>query len=115
MTRRSISGLAVCALALGCFGGLSRAHGQDPPQTPFTIRRLTDNTTVREKVKIQIPRESIGKDSYVVFFLDDKFHLALSPDPNEEENSQFFTFIWDTKGSGVSDGPHSIRAVLYAT
>src|SRR5579872_2020189 len=108
MTVRKVTGLAICALALSCFAGLSPAHAQ------FTIRRPKDGTTVREKQRIEIPRASIHAGGFVALYVDDQFIVAVPPEEQEEGGAQKpFTYIWDTKGSGVSDGEHTIRAVLY--
>jgi hypothetical protein len=110
MTSRKATGLAVCALALGCFSSLSPAHAQ----APFTIRRPKDGTTVREKLRIEIPSGSIHAGGFVALYIDDKFLIALPPEETEEGSAEKpFTYLWDTKGSGASDGEHTLRAVLY--
>ncbi len=112
MTSRKLTGLAVCAIAFGCFSSLSPAHAQS--SSPFTIRRPKDGTTVREKLRIEIPRDSIHAGGFVALYVDDKFIVAVPPEEQEEGSSnKTFTYIWDTKGSGVSDGEHTIRTVLY--
>lgn len=103
MTIRNAVPLAVCALTLFV---LDSAFAQ----TPFTIRRPPDGATVREKVNIDIPRDSIKPGGFVAFYIDDKFHSAQSPRENSGNN---FTFVWDTKGSDIADGEHTIRAVLF--
>ena len=111
MNRRNLYGLAICTVALGCFSSLSSAHRQG--SAPFTIRRPPDGAYVREKVRIEIPRASVSSTGFVSFYLDNTFQIALAPAQNQSINSRFFTYIWDTKGTGIKDGPHSIRAVLY--
>src|ERR1051326_5556349 len=108
MTSRNAVRLAVCALALGSFSRLS--HAQAPP---FTIRRPPDGATVREKVRVEIPRASIKPGGFVAFYLDDKFHVALAPPDTETSARQPFTFVWDTKGSNIPAGDHPTRAVLF--
>ena len=110
MISRKASGLVLCALALGCFSSLSPAHAQ----SPFTIRRPKDGTTVREKLRIEIPRASIHAGGFVALYVDDTFTVALPPEEGEEGAVEKpFFYIWDTKGGGISDGEHTIRAVLY--
>lgn len=111
MTSRSSTGLALCALALGCFCSLSPAHAQ----APFTIRRPKDGTTVREKLRVEIPRASIHPGGFVALYVDDQFVVAIPPEQEPEEGSteKPFTYLWDTKGTDVSDGEHTLRAVLY--
>lgn len=116
MTFRKATLWAVCALALGSFGNLSSAHAQG---APFTIRKPADGSHVREKVRIEIPRPSIGPGGFVAFYLDPEqrnggtFLLALAPPQEEEDTGKPFTYVWDTKATGVSDGEHTIRAILY--
>ena len=114
--------LAAGAVALGCLSALSlRSQAQG---APFTIRRPPDGSTVRETVRVQIPASSIGPDSFVVMYIDGKFDAALDPhrpEPVTEGpigskttgSDRFFTYLWNTKALGVSDGPHSVRAVLF--
>lgn len=110
MTSRKATGLALCALALGCFASLSPAHAQ----APFTIRRPKDGTTVREKLRIEIPSRSIHAGGFVALYVDGQFVVALPGEEQEEGSADKpFTYIWDTKGAGVSDGEHTLRAVLY--
>jgi hypothetical protein len=110
MTSRKATGLALCALALGCFCSLSPAHAQ----APFTIRRPKDGTTVREKLRVEIPRASIHAGGFVALYVDDNFAIALPPEEQEEGAADKpFTYVWDTKGTGVTDGEHTLRAVLY--
>jgi hypothetical protein len=55
----------------------------------------------------------------VAFYLDPNnadggtFMLGMSPQSSEEDNGQPFTYVWDTKETKVSDGEHSIKAILY--
>jgi hypothetical protein len=113
MYSRSAIRLFGCAALLGSAGIAELAHAQG---APFTIRRPPDGATVREKVNVEIPRNSIGKNGFVAIYLDDKFYVAVPPSEIQEGSAATrgqFTFTWDTKGSGISDGPHTIRAVLY--
>jgi hypothetical protein len=110
MISRKATGLALCALALGCFSSLSPVHAQ----APFTIRRPKDGTTVREKLRIEIPRASIHAGGFVALYVDDTFAVALPPEDTEEGGAEKpFTYVWDTKATGVTDGEHTLRAVLY--
>ena len=88
-------------------------------QAPFTIRRPPDGSTVREKVRVEIPRASIREGGFVAIYLDDKFDVALAPDA---DTTKPFTYVWDTKAEKkdadgkptfVADGEHTIRAVLF--
>jgi len=116
MTYRNALSMAACALALSGLSGFSSAHAQG---APFTISRPPDGTHVREKVRVEIPRGSIGPGGFVAFYLDatdkseGKFLLALAPPEDEDSNGKPFTYVWDTKGNNISDGEHSIKAILY--
>jgi hypothetical protein len=112
MSSRKALCLALCAVALGSFGSLANAHAQSA-QAPFTIRRPPDGATVREKVRIEIPRASIRPGGFVAFYIDDKFQMALAPSEEAASLTKPFTYLWDTKASATPDGAHTIRAVLY--
>ncbi|MCW3094749.1 MAG: hypothetical protein JWL77_367, partial [Chthonomonadaceae bacterium] len=88
---------------------ISAAHAQG--QSPFTIRKPLDGSSVREKVRIEIPRASIGSGGFVALYVDGKFALALAP--QDSEDGKPFTYLWDTKTDKISDGEHTIRAVLF--
>ena len=123
MINRNAVRFAASAVA---FGSLTSLSGRVQAQgAPFTIRRPPDGATVREKVRVEIPQASIGERSFVVVYLDGKFDAALDPKRLQESTvsgsateakqpeSRFFTFLWDTKAEGVSDGQHSVRVVLF--
>jgi hypothetical protein len=115
MTIRKAVPLAVSAFLLGTLGSLGSAYAQGS-QAPFTIRRPPDGATVKEKVRIEIPRASIRPGSFVAFYIDNKFDIALAPP--DTNSTKPFTYVWDTKSAGpdggmVSDGEHAIRAILY--
>ena len=109
MTVRYAVSVGACAAILSSLGsaGIARA------QSPFTIHRPPDGSTVREKVRIDIPRASVGAGGFVSFFLDDKFQVAVSPEGQSAGEGNWFTYLWDTKAAGAKDGEHTIRAVLF--
>lgn len=109
MTIHKALQLSVCTLALGGVANISAAHAQG--QAPFTIRKPLDGSSVREKVRIEIPRASIGNGGFVALYVDGKFALALAP--QDSEDGKPFTYVWDTKADKISDGEHTIRAVLF--
>ena len=111
MTRRIAIGLAVCSLTLGTLLSLSPAQAQ----TSFTIRRPKDGLTVKETQRVEIPRASIPAGGFVGFYIDDKFVVAIAPQDIEENGAEKpFTYIWDTKGTDISDGEHTLMAVLFS-
>ncbi len=109
MTIQKALQLSVCTLVLGGVANIGASHAQG--QSPFTIRKPLDGSSVREKVRIEIPRASIGSGGFVAIYVDGKFALALAP--QEAEDGKPFTYFWDTKAEKVSDGEHSVRAVLF--
>ena len=111
MTRRIAIGLAVCSLTLGTLLSLSPAQAQ----TSFTIRRPKDGLTVKETQRVEIPRASIPAGGFVGFYIDDKFVVAIAPQEVEENGAEKpFTYVWDTKGTDISDGEHTLMAVLFS-
>ncbi len=117
-------GIATCATAVSAFAQTA----------PFTIRRPLDGATVREKVRVEIPRGSIKEGAFVAFFIDDKFVVAQAPEGDSKPkppmrgggsimsapprkgpdlSKQPFTYVWDTKSTKTSDGEHKMRAVLF--
>ena len=103
MRFRHLLPLSSCVLAVAA-GSASFA------QSPFTIRRPADGSTVREKVTVQIPRASIKPGGFIALYIDDKFVVAVPP---LEDTTQPFVYTWDTKATGVSDGEHALKAILY--
>jgi hypothetical protein len=97
-------GISLLCVASGAFA-----------QAPFTIRRPLDGATVREKVRVEIPRASVDKPgSFVAFFIDDKFVVAQAPEGDPKaKTKQPFVYVWDTKTTSTSDGEHKIKAVLF--
>src|SRR5262245_11297014 len=102
-----------------------RASAQN--DAPFTIRRPPDGSTVREKVKVEIPLASIPEGGYVAYSIDGQFRIALTPTAEQREKMKPgdpFVFTWDTKApvkvrGGVTeltpkDGEHTISATLYS-
>src|SRR2546427_7446254 len=86
-----------------------RAGAQN--DAPFTIRRPPDGSTVREKVKVEIPLASIPEGGYVAFSIDGKFRIALTPTPEQRDHMKPgdpYVFMWDSKApvkipGGVKD------------
>lgn len=84
------SALTLGALALAAVG---LAQGS------FTIVRPADNSRVREKVKVLIPKGSIPSGAYVGVFLDNQFVEAIRP----PLVGNYYQYILDTKGRGIQD------------
>lgn len=78
---------------------------------PLELLTPKPNSTVREKVAITIPRESIPPDGFVSIYVDKQFKVALAPpavdegDEKPEENGGpgkkpvdlNVKYVWDTK------------------
>ncbi len=112
MTSHHAMRLALCAAAFSSFGHIDSALSQGA-QSSFTIRRPPDGSTVREKVRIEIPRSSIHHGGFVAFYVDDKFQVAVAPSDNDEMSSRPFSYLWDTKDLKISDGTHTVKAILF--
>ena len=80
----------------------------------FTIRRPADGSTVREVVKVRIPRASIPATGYVGIIINGKFLEAVSPVTKEDVVDKDFVYNLDTKARNIPDGNLRIEAVLYA-
>jgi hypothetical protein len=78
-------------------------------QAPFTIVRPAEGSKVREKVKIDIPGDSIPDGGYVGIFVGGKFVEATVLDKGEK----FYEYILDTKARNIPDGDLRIEVVLY--
>ncbi len=82
-------------------------------QTGFTIRSPQSGTTVRESVKIRIPRSSIPANGYVGILVNGQFLEAVSPSTAGTFDGRDFVYTLDTKEKGIADGNLNIQAVLY--
>ncbi|MCX6380013.1 MAG: hypothetical protein NT023_11150, partial [Armatimonadetes bacterium] len=131
----NISKAIGCGFGIVAFTVTASAFAQT---APFTIRRPLEGATVREKVRVEIPRGSVKEGSFVAFFIDDKFVVAQAPEGDSkpkppmgiggmmpppgfappsrkgiDPNKQPFYFMWDTKTTKTSDGEHKLKAVLF--
>jgi hypothetical protein len=108
MFSRKAFHMAACAALLCGMMPVEQARAQG---APFTIRRPPDGATVREKVTIEIPSASMPPGASVAIYLDGNFYEAVPG--NSVSFGKPFRWIWDTKGTNVSDGEHTLRVVLY--
>ena len=130
--RRWLAAATILVLA-GAAGMTASAQ----TESPFTIRYPPDGATVREKVKIRIPLNSIPTGGYVSLYIDGDFRGALSISDEERENvrkaslgtkggttqAAYFDYLWDTKAAVKqkftnkevypADGQHTIMAKLF--
>lgn len=83
-------------------------------QGPFTIRRPENGATVRETVKVRIPRSSIPVGGYVGIWINDKFVEAVAPTDKGDVQDGMFIYGIDTKERDLADGKLKIEAALYA-
>lgn len=92
---------------------LAAAAAAAVAQAPFTLVRPLDGATVKEKVRILIPKGSVPSNGYVGFFLNGKLLEATKP----PLKGKFYEYILDTKGRGIPDTkvgePAKLEAVLY--
>jgi hypothetical protein len=82
-------------------------------QAPFTILRPVNGASVRENVKIEVPRRSIPTGGYIGIYLDGVFIEAVAPTDYEANAGQRYRYLFDTKARKVSDGNHTFEIVLY--
>ncbi len=78
-------------------------------QGTFTIRRPLDGSTVRENVKIRIPRSGISDRQYIGVTVNGRFIEAAIP----EQEGDDWVYTLDTKAMDVPDGACTIELVLY--
>lgn len=121
-------------LLLLAIGGVSIV-GTASAQVPFRIARPVNGATVRETVKIEIPRSSLGQVKYLALTVDGKFRAGVAvPDLRLDNkatktdtvlaDAKTVTLLWNTKApvadpknpqilEGVEDGTHSIKVIGY--
>lgn len=111
----------------------SGTNGNENAAKPLEISEPKEGATVREKVKIAVPRAAIPPQGFVALYIDGRFKVALAP-PSEEEIAEKkmpadapITYMWDTKAPllavqtnsatqadrNVADGPHVIEIRSY--
>jgi len=78
-------------------------------QAPFNIVRPLNDSKVREKVHILIPKGSVPESGYVGVFVGGKFVEATM----FQENGKYLEYVLDTKARGIPDGKLTIELVLY--
>jgi hypothetical protein len=78
-------------------------------QGTFTIRRPAEGSTVRETVKVRIPKNSIPEGGYVAIKVNGKFLEAVIPDVEGDD----YVYNLNSKDRKLADGPVNIEAVLY--
>jgi len=111
----------------------SGASGNENAAKPLEITEPKEGATVREKVKIAVPRTAIPPQGFVALYIDGRFKVALAP-PSDDEIAEKkmpadapINYIWDTKAPllavqsnsavqsdrNVTDGPHVIEIRSY--
>jgi len=134
----ALSAAAITALAVGSVPaavtlGLSARSAAAAQTVPFRLLRPENNATVRETVRVQIPRSALREVAYLSIFIDDRFRagLEIPKVPVDKKPKQYgqivatqdmITYLWDTKALDptpnlneeqrvVKDGPHIIEVV----
>jgi len=108
-----LAGAAVAGAA--GIGSQARAAG-------LALLRPKEGATVRETVKIMVPRRSVPPNGFASLFVDGVFHVAQAP---PENSSKPVAFLWDTKAKltdptlpedkrSVSDGEHQIEVRTFS-
>lgn len=83
--------------------------GMTVAQGTFTIRRPVDGSTVRETVKVRIPKNSIPEGGYIGVYVNGKFLEATLPDVEGND----YVYNLDTKKRNLPDGEHTVEVVLF--
>lgn len=78
-------------------------------QGTFTIRRPLDGSTVRETVKVRIPKNSIKDGGYIGIYVNGNFLEATLPDIEGDD----YVYNLDTQARKIADGPAKIEAALF--
>src|SRR5947209_14920217 len=109
------SGLTVALIGLALAGGTpARAAG-------LSLVRPHEGDTVRETVKVVVPRSSIPPNGFASLFIDGMFRVAQAPPANSRKP---LSFLWDTKATltdtslpaaqrTVQDGEHQVEVRTY--
>lgn len=93
---------------IGLFVAASVA-GSALAQAPFTIYRPRDGERVKERVVVQIPKNSIPEGGYVGVYLNDKFVEATVLPPV----GKFYEYVLDTKARKIADGKYDLKFKLF--
>ena len=95
---RTLIGWTGAAAALA---GLTLAAGTPARAAGLTLLRPKDGDTVRETVKVVVPKGSIPPNGFASLFVDGMFRVAQAP---IQGSSKPVTFYWDTKAK-LPDNP----------
>ncbi|MCX6366776.1 MAG: hypothetical protein NTX57_08705 [Armatimonadetes bacterium] len=104
-------------------------------QVAFQVAGPQNGATVRETVKIRIPRTALEGVKYLALGVDGKFRAGVMvPAPGQKVDTDFIvsdgkplsmvTLLWNTKAKirdaekdiildGVDDGPHTLELIAY--
>ena len=126
---RNIKVLTVATItASAAFGGTAWA------QVPFQVASPANGSSVRETVRMTIPRSSLGDAQYLTLTIDDVFRAGIDIPPYKPENpvrtpvveggERYVNLLWDTKQISkdpkipeslriVQDGQHSVEIAAY--
>ena len=116
-------------------GGLvAAAHGAALAQVPFQVTSPANGASVRETVRMQIPRSSLGDAKYLTLTIDGAFRAGIDiPAYNKDKvirtnavegAERYVNLLWNTKAiskdpkvaedqRAVQDGPHIIEIGAY--
>lgn len=78
-------------------------------QGTFTIRRPLEGASVRETIKVRIPKNSIPDQGYIGVYVNGKFLEATLPEIDGDD----YVYSLDSQGRQIEDGPAKIEAVLF--
>lgn len=81
-------------------------------QAPFTIIKPAEGQTVREVIRIVLPKGSVPRGTYIGVILDGKYIEATRPVYDKKLDA--LVYALDSKAHKIPDGEHTIALVLYA-
>jgi hypothetical protein len=129
-----VGALTMTLLGAGAQHASARAAAA---QVPFRILRPVSGATVRETVRVQIPRAAVAEAAYFSVYIDDRFRAAIEKPGTSGTNKpqrradvvytdQIITYLWDTKAPDrsadarggdqpreIKDGRHTIEIVAH--
>lgn len=112
---------------------MAASAGAAHAQVPFRVVSPANGASVRETVRIQIPRRALGDAQYLTLTVDGVFRAGIDVPaaggkpvrtPVVEGNANVVSLLWDTKSinkdpkipeeqRSVQDGPHTLEIAAF--
>lgn len=136
MKRWSAWALALAATGFWVFEMASGARSaQQDNRAHLTIASPKDNASVRETVRVLVPKAAVPDEGFISVYVDGRFRAAVAPPPaptvtdpkaTPAAPAPFITYEWDTKRAEgdslmtppqlaalTADGPHVLEVRSY--